>query len=161
MSEPEGDTVNKSFDYRKGWLEPSSAFPEGRAAHRPMLPVTLRTIYDGWLSCYAVVDSGADYCSFPQSFIEPLGIERHALECETIMTANGEAPAYFGVVLIDLASIENYEPYNVRVCFHPSPACVLGHHGFFNRFFVVFDTTNGRFAITNRATNDPTEGANS
>lgn len=68
MSEPiENAVVDGTFDYGKGRLEPSSAFPEGRAIHRPMLPVTLRTIYDGWLSCYAVVDSGADYCAFPQS----------------------------------------------------------------------------------------------
>jgi hypothetical protein len=158
MTEPDGSVV-EPFDYSNGRLEPSRAFPEGRAVHRPMLRVTLRTIYDGWLSCYAVVDSGADYCAFPQSFMKPLGIEPQ--EFETVETANGDAPVYFGVVLIDLVSVKNYEPYNVRVGFHPGHICMLGQDGFFDRFNVGFNRAEKCFAITNRKfADEPDAGTN-
>jgi hypothetical protein len=151
MSEPiENGVVHGTFDYGKGRLDPSSAFPEGRAIHRPMLPVTLRTIHsDERVSCDAVVDSGADYCGFPQSFMKTLGIEPR--EFETVQTANGDARIYFGYVSIDLGFIE---PYNVRVGFHPGDICMLGQDGFFDRFKVCFDRAGERFAITNRAIPD-------
>lgn len=137
--------IDRAFDYAEGQGAPSSAFPEGRTIHRPRLPVTLRTIYDGWLSCYAVVDSGADYCCFPQSFMKPLGIEPR--EFEKVQTANGDAQIYFGYVQINL---EFVEPYYVCAGFHPGDICMLGQDGFFDRFKVCFDGATKLFAIKSR-----------
>jgi hypothetical protein len=102
------------------------------------------TLYDGWLSCYAIVDSGADYCSFPQSLMKPLGIEPR--EFENIDTANGLTPVYFHVQ-IDLGFVE---PYYTYAGFHPGNFAMLGHKGFLDRFVVVFDTANRQFVITNQ-----------
>lgn len=138
--------IDASFQYSEGRSEPSRDFPEGRVIYQPILPVILRTIYtDEQILCNAVVDSGSDCCSFPQSFMEPLGIERR--EFETSMTANGKVPIYYGVVLIDLGFVE---PYNVRVGFHPSDACMLGQDGFFDRFWVSFNRKAKCFGITNQ-----------
>jgi hypothetical protein len=153
---PEG-VIDLSFCYGEGRSEPSSASPEGRIIYQPILPVILRTSYtDKQILCNAVVDSGSDCCSFPYSFMEPLGIERGEFEIST--TADRKVSIYYGIVSIGLGFIE---PYNVRVGFHPGHICMLGQDGFFDRFWVSFNRKAKCFGITNQKfADEPDTGTN-
>src|SRR3990172_12079804 len=58
-------------------IEPSLAFPDGRIANRPLLRMAL--VHENrFLDCYGLVDSGADFCSFPLSFAQAPGFDMAA-----------------------------------------------------------------------------------
>jgi hypothetical protein len=137
MSEPEGDTVNETRGYTCE-----------AGVYRPRLRVILIPDYVSGVpvSCDALVDSGADWCCFPERFAKELDIDTSLLPQQEIAGVYGEPEMVnFGMVPIDLG----FASY--------SEAAVLGQLGFFNRFFVVFDTANKRFAITNRKTPESEE----
>jgi hypothetical protein len=50
----------------------TDAFPRGRVFRRPVLSLALQNGQNR-LSCYGIVDSGADYCLFPRSFMLAFG----------------------------------------------------------------------------------------
>jgi hypothetical protein len=54
-------------------------------------------------TCFAIVDSGADQCVFPRSFMRPLGLDpRDAIVGLTSGVASSKIPALFANVTIDI-----------------------------------------------------------
>jgi hypothetical protein len=80
----------------------TDAFPSGRTASRPILVVTLRHEVKQ-LSCYALVDSGADHSTFPLSFAHQLGLDRKDAKADASSgLGSRNVPAYFSQVTLDL-----------------------------------------------------------
>jgi hypothetical protein len=153
MSEPIENGVkpliDEPFYYSECDLPASEAFPEGWTACRPMLRVSL-VHGDRSFSCGAIVDSGADYCCFPEWLMESLGIDKSLTKMEPNMhgSTGKIGNVYFYTVTIDLG----FDKYPAYVCFHEGhpELAMLGQVGFFDRFSVGFNRAGKRFAITNR-----------
>jgi hypothetical protein len=133
----------------------SAAFPNGRAAYRPILPVSL-SAGDRHFSCKAIVDSGADYCTFPGAFMNALGIEKLAKPDPNFRGPTGAGHIWFCEVTIDL---EFAAPYSVYASFSDGlndwfindvGVGLLGQVGFFDQFKVAFDWTSKCFAVETR-----------
>ena len=91
----------------------SAAFPNGRTAHRPILPVSI-SLGSHQFSCKAIVDSGADYCTFPKAFMKALGIEWRAKQDSNFRGPTGGGHLWFCEVTIGL---EFSEPYAIYASF--------------------------------------------
>jgi hypothetical protein len=63
-----------AFAYTETEVGSSPAFPNGHKAHRPLVQLEIVNGSKS-IACSAVVDSGADYCSFPSDFLPELGLE--------------------------------------------------------------------------------------
>ena len=119
MSEPIENGVkpliDEPFYYSECDLPASEAFPEGWTACRPMLRVSL-VHGDRSFSCGAIVDSGADYCCFPEWLMESLGIDKSLTKMEPNMhgSTGKIGNVYFYTVTIDLG----FDKYPAYVCFH-------------------------------------------
>jgi hypothetical protein len=120
-------------------IPPSPAFPQGRIAARPLLALSL--IYGGArISCYAIVDSGADQCAFPLSFALALGINPFIGPSEpSCGLGSSGVQVYFWDVVIDLQGVTQFP---ARVGFTEGlnqwGIGLLGQDGFFNRFRLTF-----------------------
>jgi hypothetical protein len=142
MSDISEKTWNYAWDYTEG----------GGFCH-PMLPVSLiPKVPNGvTVSCDAVVDSGADYCLFPKSFLEQLGIDQNLLPHTEVFVVDHLIKIDLSMVTLDFG----FTKYNTLAGFHECNFAMLGHKGFFDRFIVVFDTANKQFMITNQAIPTP------
>jgi hypothetical protein len=128
---------------------PNPAFPDGRICARPMLALAL--VYGSRrISCYALVDSGADHCAFPLSFAFALGI--NPFSGPSLLSAglgSNAIPMYFWDVVIDLQGITRFP---TRIGFteglNQCGIGLLGQDGFFNNFRVTFNLNrNATFEI--------------
>jgi hypothetical protein len=93
-------------------------------------------------SCYAIVDSGADYCAFPLPFVSPLGLDPlHAAVDQCVGVGGYGVPTYFWDVVIHLIGTEESFPTKVGFTegLNHLGMGLLGQEGFFNRFQVSFD----------------------
>lgn len=135
-------------EYAKFYLPPSPAFPKGRVVSRPILALTLiNGIHK--LSCYAIVDSGADHCAFPLSFIRPLRLDplRAGLDA-TSGLGSYNVPTYFWNITIDLHGKAQFGVYaGFTEGLNQWGVRLLGQSGFFDRFNVAFNHRNGIFEL--------------
>jgi len=129
-------------------VSPSPAFPLGRVALRPILKLTI-IAERRHLSCFAIVDSGADHCVFPRQFLQTLGLDPLSAPNESISGVGSSAiPAHFFNVSIDLQGLVRFPVYvgftagldNVGIG-------LLGQNGFFDRFHVHFKLTQRIYEI--------------
>jgi hypothetical protein len=115
------------------------AFPNGRVASRPVVKLTLVSETQR-LSCYAIIDSGADHCVFPRSFMQPLGLD--ALVAPTELStgvASTNVPTHFVNIRIDLQGLIEFPVYAGFTTGLDEWGCgLLGQTGFFDRFNVGF-----------------------
>jgi len=138
--------------YRVPYVEISvpatPAFPTGRLVRRPVLSLTLRNARHR-LSCYAIVDSGADHCVFPRSFMQPLGLD--ALAAPVDMTSglgSSNVPTHFTDVTIDLQGLTQFTVYaGFTIGLEQLGIGLLGQTGFFERFKITFDYANRQYAV--------------
>jgi hypothetical protein len=94
-----------------------------------------------------MVDSGADNCTFPRSFMQPLALD--ALNCpsETISGVGGNSLSEYANVEID------FGPFRITVYAGFTSGLdavgfgLLGQAGFFDRFDVTFKHSQGIFQI--------------
>ena len=136
-----------AIPYTTFQLPPSAAFPERRSAKRPLLQVTLRSP-QRFLSCYAIVDTGADYCVFPRSFLQPLGL--NALQGPTEMTQGigGSVPTHFFGISIDIGGHFQFPVFaGFTAGLDALGLGLLGQVGFFDRFNVTFKHSEGIYLI--------------
>lgn len=127
---------------------PSPAFPEGRIAYRPLLLLTLAS-GQTHLSCYAIVDSGADFCLFPLSFALALGLD------PLTGTLDGSAglgtyniPTYFWTIGLSIQRIVSYDVHcGFTSGLEDWGLGLLGQSGFFDRFKILFDHQNGLYHL--------------
>jgi hypothetical protein len=136
-----------SIPYSRFTIDPSPAFAKGRVASRPLLRVKL-VHNDQSLSCYAVVDSGADQCVFPRSFMKTLGINPLASPIEAMVGVNGAAtPTYFAKISLDIR-VTRVPIYAGFVAGLDTVGIgLLGQAGFFDRFDIHFRLREGFFDI--------------
>jgi hypothetical protein len=118
-----------------------------------MLPVSIVS-GSHRLSCFAMVDSGADYCIFPGAFMDALEIAKSTAKLDSNFHGPaGSAEILFCEITIDLEFIE---PYTVYAGFVKKDSAgfvdeegfgLLGQVGFFDRFRVAFDGNSKVFGI--------------
>ena len=115
------------------------AFPNGRTAARPILKLTLVN-GEKQLSCYAIIDSGADHCVFPRSFMAPLGLDPLTAPIElTAGVGTASVPTHFCNVEIDMQGIIKFPIYaGFTVGLEPMGLGLLGQNGFFDHFNIHF-----------------------
>ena len=124
-----------------------AAFPNGRIAIRPSLVLTLVNGANR-LSCYGLVDSGADHCVFRGSFMQPLGLDPLTAPIEmTSGLGSANVPTHFCSVAIDLGVVRipvyaGFTPGMDQLGFG-----LLGQAGFFEAFKITFDYANERFPV--------------
>jgi hypothetical protein len=117
------------------------AFPEGRRAPRPIVKLILINPDKAQeLACYAIMDSGADRCVFPRSFMEPLGFASGACPTEMIAGVGSKnVPTHYTHATIDLQGIVQCQA-NIAFTtgWEQLGLGLLGQVGFFDRFHVHF-----------------------
>lgn len=122
--------------------------------NRPVLTVTLS--YRGkQVDCLAIVDSGADYCSFPLAVMKQLGIHNNPLAVSEACVHSVGSNVGVYIHPVELA-ISEFPPTKIHAHFtaelnrwiHGQQYVgLLGQDGFFSNFKVMFDRTHGFFAI--------------
>ena len=129
-------------------------YTDDGGVYRPRLKVTLlpENVQGVPVSCSALVDSGADWCCFPERFAKELGIDKNMLPQRENSRRIRASPitVNFGMVPIDFG----FAKYKTLVGFHESEFAVLGQLGFFDHFKIAFDTANRQFIITDMAIPD-------
>ena len=117
---------------------PSPAFPEATTTLQPQVPVTIRNGVKEF-EIYALVDSGAACCIFPQNLGLGLGLDVEKGPTQRIDGLGGKViVAHFHRVTLHL---EKYT-WNAYVGFSPDhlgTSSLLGLKGFFSEFKVTFD----------------------
>jgi hypothetical protein len=133
--------------YQQMQAPASPAFPKGRLIKRPFLVAKLRN-QQNELNCFAIVDSGADHCVFPRSFMQPLGLD--PLIAPVDMTSglgSNSVPTHYSNVTLDLG-IMNFQVYaGFTAGMDQHGIGLLGQQGFFDKFKISFDYTNAQFVL--------------
>lgn len=125
----------------------TDAFPVGRVFRRPVLSLALQNGQNR-LSCYGIVDSGADYCLFPRSFMQPLGLDPLTAPLDTTAgVGSTNLPTHFCNVVIDLGVIQFPVYAGFTTGMDSLGIGLLGQAGFFERFKIAFDYANKLFTI--------------
>lgn len=143
-----------SFAYTSIPIPPSDPFPQGQVANRPLLVERLREpVAGGVLTCLVLLDSGADHCVFPASFLTVLGLDPLNLKMQMTSGVGSAANVtYYADISVEIP----IEPRlglaaNVRAGFTPALDAqglgLLGQTGIFDRFRVTFDHSAGLFHI--------------
>jgi hypothetical protein len=129
--------------YTEYKTSPTAAFPTGRSARRPVVSLTVVNGKNR-LSCNALVDSGADHCLFPRSFMQPLGLD--PLKAPVEMTSgvgSTNVPTHFSNVVIDLQGVIQIPVYaGFSTGMDQLGFGLLGQAGFFEAFKITFDFAN-------------------
>jgi hypothetical protein len=101
------------------------------------------------LSCYVVVDSGADHCVFPRSFLGPLGLDLLTAPMDfTSGLGSTNVPVHFFNISINLQNVIQIPVYAAfTVGLDQMGAGLLGQSGFFDRFSVHFKLQQGIYEI--------------
>lgn len=141
--------------------EKSPAFPNGRTALYPLLPISL-ACNGTQIDCLGLVDSGAEYCVFPGKFLSTLGIDRALAPFEeSVKTPAGKAGAYFHEATVQLSSPDSdgiTPSWSIYAGFADCldewatddrgvSMAILGQVGFFDRFKIIFDLQGKRFEL--------------
>lgn len=133
--------------YQQFQAPTSSAFPTGRLIKRPALILTLKNGQDR-LTCHALVDSGADHCIFPRSFMQRLGMD--PLTAPVDMTSgvgSTNVPTHYCNVTLDLGVI-NFQVYaGFTTGLDQFGIGLLGQDGFFDKFKITFDHAHGLYSL--------------
>lgn len=128
-------------------LPATAAFPNGRQAKRPVLRVKLINGVNE-LSCFALVDSGADNCAFPRSFMQPLNLDPLTAPGEsTVGVSTSQVSTHFCNIEIDLGPVRLPVYAGFTVGLDQMGIGLLGQDGFFDRFCVAFRHAEGIFQI--------------
>lgn len=119
-------------------VAPSPAFPSGRIALRPALPVAI-VAGASRLSCFAIVDSGADHCVFPRVFLQQLGLDPLQAPAELNAGVGGTTSTHFFNVTLDFGGGVQVQVFaGFTSGLDAIGFGLLGQSGFFDRFNVYF-----------------------
>lgn len=125
------------------------AFPAGRIATRPIVRVALTHGTES-LDGYAIIDSGADVCTFPLSFARQLGLDPLTTVSEGVSGIGGAASSYYWKLEIALPDLA-IKPFPLYAGFTEGLDALglglLGQLGFFDRFDVRFNLKQGEFSV--------------
>ena len=101
------------------------------------------------LECYAIVDSGADHCVFPRSFMQPLGLDPLTAPTEGLAgVGNQGVLTHFSHVTLDLQGMVQLPVFaGFTIGLEHWGLGLLGQSGFFERLSINFDLPRGVFEI--------------
>lgn len=126
---------------------PGSGLPNGHVAYRPVVKVDLSTP-NGKISCYAIVDSGADHCVFPLSFAAALGFSHLGqTPVNTSGVGSGAVPMYYWPINMNLGPVAIDVLAGFTDGMNTIGMGLLGQFGFFDHFKVMFDHPGKMFHI--------------
>ena len=123
-------------------------------AWRSTLRVIL-TVGDRRVECYGIVDSGADFTSFPLLLADTLGLTLSG-KATTSTGTGAETATWFHPITIELPDILGASPFSVNVGFveglnkwfsNGVGVGLLGQNGFFDKFRACFDFGKKSFEI--------------
>lgn len=137
-------------------IDKSPAFPNRRVARRPYLKITLAN-GSRRFSCYAIVDSGADHCTFPLSFALQLGLDPLTGITEGVSgLGSSNVPTYFWNIAIDVQSVFSVKSYaGFTQGLEQWGIGLLGQSGFFDQVNVAFNHNSGIFTMEPNHTSYP------
>ena len=129
-------------------LPPSATFPNGRISAKPFVRVEISAVH-GKVSCLALIDSGAEECVFPRSFLPRLGLNPlHAPVEFSSGLGSSNIPTHLFDIDLNLAGVTKVP---VRAGFTVGMDDygfgLLGQTGFFDRFHVAFKLDKGIFEV--------------
>jgi hypothetical protein len=129
---------------------PDSSFPNGHNAKRPVLQLELIS-GSNRLSCIAIVDSGADHCTFPLSFGIQLGLNPLEMKGSSVAGLGGVSNTLYWPVTMrfsgGLLQLDVYAGFSASMDAIGAGFGLLGQCGFFDRVNVAFHHRAGTFAI--------------
>ena len=100
------------------------------------------------LTCYAIIDSGADHCVFPRSFMQPLGIDALGAPVEMTTGVGSTVPTNFANITIDMQGVVQFPVYaGFTTGLDAWGSGLLGQVGFFDRFNIHFRLAESRCYI--------------
>ena len=105
---------------------------------RPVIPVTLFA-GKGVAEFHALIDSGADPCTFPGLVAKDLGFKIEKGERRLFSGIGDSVMAYLHTTLITVAKIRLAVEVYYSHQWDDMPFGLLGQEGFFSRFSVHFD----------------------
>jgi hypothetical protein len=134
--------------YSRVDIPATAAFPNGRSAPRPVLTVGLVN-GTSRITCYAIIDSGADHCVFPRSFMQPLGLDPLTAPVELSSgVGSANVPIHYANISIDLQGLIEFPAYaGFTTGLDQQGYGLLGQIGFFDRFNVGFRLNEGNCYI--------------
>ena len=106
--------------------------------YRPVIPVTLFA-GKGVSEFHALIDSGADQCTFPGLVAQDLGFKIEKGERRLFSGIGGSVLAYRHTTIITVAKIRLAVEVYYSHQWDDMPFGLLGQEGFFSRFGVHFD----------------------
>lgn len=127
-------------------LPPTTAFPDGHSVSRPVLIIGISNGENRINHAIAVVDSGADYCTFPASFLPHLGIDVDTLGFGSASGISQGHDIFFATVRLHFQDLGEWDVYAGFVHAMTDHG-MLGHSGFLERFKVTLDAANFRYQI--------------
>jgi len=137
-----------NFSYTESRYENPQDRHYGQPVFRPFLGTMLER--DGRFSTkiWSLVDSGGDYCMFPLTFLDELGIDRSTLKTSRPFGMGEGFPAYFATVTVHVMGLDSFEE-EVAFCerVRAEDFAILGNRGFFDRFRIAFDHRNRIFSV--------------
>lgn len=95
------------------------------------------------------MDSGADHCVFPQSFMSPLGLDHAKSPVEgTSGVGSTNLPTHFSDIVIDLQGLIQIPIYaGFTTGMDKLGIGLLGQAGFFEAFKITFDYASGFYHL--------------
>lgn len=133
------------FKYEAFPVKKTIIFPQKIKNCRPIIRITLQKAKKS-VDIYALVDSGADYCVFPDEIGKAIGIDVESGRKDTaIGVSNNLIEIYFHKITL---IIDKYK-FKVWVGFSKVLKMpLLGRSGFFEEFKVKFDYRKNEVGIT-------------
>jgi hypothetical protein len=129
-------------------IPPDASFPNGHIAKRPVLRLDIVN-RDLRLPCFAIVDSGADHCSFPLSFASQLGLDPLTRSASKIAAIGDQTvPTFYWPVKLEFPGVAVLDVYaGFTAGLDGIGFGLLGQSGFFDRVKALFDHAAGMFHI--------------
>jgi len=137
------------WSYSETDLPPNDAFPQGIKAKRAVIWATLEHEGKEVKDIPCLIDTGADYCQFPECFLSELGIDDSDIKCapiDAIVVASAVIP--FASVTLTIGGFDS-----LPICagfskeLNKHRAGVLGFFGCLDQFRICLDPRNGAFVI--------------
>jgi len=132
------------FDYVDWPASPSEAFPGRKKISRPTIRITAQFEKESY-EMLALLDSGADYCLFPASIGEELGLDIQSGPKDWTQGSDGRP---FQVYFHEITLIVGRYRINAGVGFaEECPWPLLGHAGFLEQFEVRLNFSRKRIEL--------------
>jgi len=142
--------VTLKYDYLKLPSKTSGAFPRRFSVSRPVIPIRLIKGQEK-VKCFAIIDSGADYCVFHASLGEIIGLTIESGKLDYFsgvsMQQQQQSKAYFHDIKIEVGGHEFACWAGFSRDIEHLPYGFLGQLGFFDLFNVLLDFEKERIEL--------------